>query len=651
MLFKYRKILNEGYNFTNTDEVMSAIKTNQVGVKIDPSFKTEQGSIPTKLAFKKFFERCNQLGIKDTTYGIQVLLSKTTRNTLSNAISEDGIYEFLKSYRKPWVKQLPEYNEFINGKYNKELWHKLEKAIQEEQVKHGKVSKGSGQLKDVKTLYDDGTWKLLQPTSFEGEKAAAFYIKDGKEIPTEWCTRVVKDYYERYTAISPLYIIRNMKTGNSYQLAFTSDGVDFLDQNDENGDEITNGDLSKIPDELLKYIKDPRGGRTLYDFKHRKPEDIPHIKGKINNREVAEHLLDKTEAKYGPVIELKNSVCKKEVTNFSHDISKIDELNSFFNWSNSKYLKVPVEYGKKDKATVYFLKNKPNSLLAITTHVDYETKKRDPDGIIMQKNIDELSQEEKQNLEDVSFEDFGVLKHLEREKGKNIDKAEKYNSKLPDMSDEDYDKFVDNINSRIDFKKSNLFTKLIAFPFPSFGAYSKGGMFSKSLVVELHFEPSYELKQKLKLNKRSAYVLFKHLDKENDENAKALKAVPWNKATSAIVITGPGASDFIQLSQKEFEFCKRVAIEIQKEFIKDPDFRDLNMQRKIDQEAQNKKRNKGKTFSRKDLENLVGKDMAHRLSHLDDEKPGAKIPTHVMNSIEHAAYRPDLYEEINYFDY
>ena len=40
--YKFASLLTEGYNFTNADEVMSAIKTNQVGVKILRFFKDEK---------------------------------------------------------------------------------------------------------------------------------------------------------------------------------------------------------------------------------------------------------------------------------------------------------------------------------------------------------------------------------------------------------------------------------------------------------------------------------------------------------------------------------------------------------------------------------------------------------------------------------
>ena len=126
------------------------------------------------------------------------------------------------------------------------------------------------------------------PQSFEGEKAAAFYIKDGKETPTEWCTRCEKHYYDSYTKQAPLYIIRNMKTGKSYQMAVEGGKgwddeeyaiVHFLDQNDVKGDEITQGDLSKIPNELLKHIPIPVGkakGKTMANYNADKPLPDPN---------------------------------------------------------------------------------------------------------------------------------------------------------------------------------------------------------------------------------------------------------------------------------------------------------------------------------------------------------------------------------------
>ena len=291
--YKYKQILTEGYIFSNVNEVMSALKANKIGVKINNGIKLkiqESKTVGITNALNMFFNKCQQLGIKDTTYGVQILLSKCYSDwSIYHAVENDALYEFLKSYKKPWVKQLPEYQEFMNNEYEEKVWHKLEKAIQEEQTNHGKTAKGSGDSSAFKIAYEDDTWKLIIPSSFEGEKAAAFYIKDGKETPTEWCTRCDKSYYDRYSKNAPLYIIRNMKTGKSYQMAFTKEThwddnksdtkVHFLDQNDVKGDEITTGDLSKIPDELLKHIRIPFGaaeGKTMANFKNEEAAPSPH---------------------------------------------------------------------------------------------------------------------------------------------------------------------------------------------------------------------------------------------------------------------------------------------------------------------------------------------------------------------------------------
>ena len=39
--YKYARLLTEGYNFTNADEVISALKANQIGVKINTGIKTK----------------------------------------------------------------------------------------------------------------------------------------------------------------------------------------------------------------------------------------------------------------------------------------------------------------------------------------------------------------------------------------------------------------------------------------------------------------------------------------------------------------------------------------------------------------------------------------------------------------------------------
>ena len=439
MLDDFRDILLEAYRFTNGNEVMQAIAAKQVGAKIDPSFFEQQGSIPTKLAFENFFKKCNQLGVKDTVYGVQILVSKCTRQNISQAVQNDGLYEFLRSYRKPWVKELQEYKDFSTNKFNPEIWHKFEKAVQAEQVNHGNVAKGSGNLKDVKEVYNDGTWRLLIPSSFEGAKAASYYIEDGKETPTEWCTRCDREYYNSYTEQGPLYIIRNMKTGKSYQMAFEDGSVDFLDQNDEKGDEITKGDLTKIPDSLLKLIKSPINNKTLLDYKNR-PEEVVK-KGMLSAYEAVGggYGFERfSKLKFGKEIEVSNGIVKKEALNYTNDYIHNDRLSNYFNEKDTSV--------KKDKATKYYYKNKPEAWIMFRTSKKYGDKRVIDPGYDCNPRVGELlTRAEISQLRDVALKDYGWEKHSERAESKNdkSNTAEVANAKI----DEAKNKIIAEINS------------------------------------------------------------------------------------------------------------------------------------------------------------------------------------------------------------
>ena len=567
--YKFASLLTEGYNFTNVDEVMSAIKTNQIGVKIDPSYKELNGNTSShvRLNLLKFFNKCERLGIKDTTYGIQLLLSKTNDMTLNRAVINDGLYEFLKSYKKPWVKQLPEYKEIMNKPYDDTLWHDLEKAIQEEQSKHGKSSKGSGQLKDVKTLYDDGTWKMLVPSSFEGEKAAAYYIKDGKETPTNWCTRVSDYHYNHYTEEGPLYIIRNMKTGKSYQLAFTENRVAFLDQNDEKGDEVTNGDLSKIPDELLKLIKHPENGKTLLDYKKRSMDDsIPSKKGRLptNKEFVGPDQLSRPDKntsfiKFGPEInigleiikkhpnisdatdsikDLIKYVCKKEILNFSDEADKMSnydsdaKVNLFFN--NSSYI-------KKGKATAYYFKTKPNALYFLF---------RKNSRIIERgksKKFYDIEPLEQAVIETAAAIDFGIGKHNSRE----LQKLESF----PDAGDlgqkileKSLSQCLNKVNNSNIFENSN-FKKVVHF---SLFCGEIRSIVNETLISRLTLE-----------TKKGHEIILIFFD------SSKRKEVPFNKANCVKILTDSERQD----SGKLFLEAKKIALSLMKEVIKLPEYK------------------------------------------------------------------------------
>lgn len=435
-MYNFEKQLNkylliEAYNWKNGEDVINAIKSKQTGVKTNPMYLEADAAILNR-DFCEFFSRCKKLNINDTTYGIQFLISHTNPGTLSRAVKNDAIYEFLKSYRKPWVKEMDIYKDFMKLQYDEELWHDFEKEIQKEQANHGKSSKGSGDLKDVKVLYSDDTWWLGIPTSFNGEKAIAFYGKKGeKQTPCEWCTRADVEYYNMYThnGEDPLYVIRNWKTGDSYQLAFMEDSVEFLDQYDSKSDEISKGDLSKIPDNLLKLIKH-FGGRTLLDYKNAPLADNEKLKK--NRKYTSNPAKGTADAEYGKPIELENGVVKQEILNFSDEVGKKNAMSAFFDIEGGKYSinKRIVNYSKRAKATKYYMKGHPDAFIVYTA-----TAKGGIDscGIIQSKEYNEQGEDYTSKVEDIADWDFGRTKNLKRQEV-GYDKEKELKSKVQDLN-------------------------------------------------------------------------------------------------------------------------------------------------------------------------------------------------------------------------
>ena len=355
-------------------------------------------------------------------------------------------------------------------------------------------------------------------------------------------------------------------------------------------------------------------------------------------------------------MQLENNVCKKDILNFSYD-SIQDSLTDYF--TSEKPIQVSGKYVKRHKATAYFLKGKEDAMTIFQTLGDNGKSYVDGTFLETKEFNKDLTPDEKNNIFLIAQKDFGITKSRERafaQLDRKDSLMKKYNNKMLNMSQEDYDKIADNINSRLDFRKSKLFKGLNSVHIPYFGRSGEWGtkaMYSRALVKNLSLIPTEELERKLPPSMRNSAVdvIFKNFNDENDGNGKMANTVTWNKANAAILVTGYDRDGYLKLPKEEFELCKKIAIEIQKEFIKDPDYRNLNMKRKIEQTAQSQKENRGKTLTKQQLENTVGKDMAHRLTHLDNEKPGTRFPVHVMKSINQATHRPDLYEGVNYFDY
>lgn len=397
----FDSLLTEAYKINTPDDVIEALKTKQIGAKINPEYynglNIKESYYLEKL--RKFFKKLDEFKIQEKTYATQFLLGHVKPNELTDAITDDCLYTYLSNYKKPWVKDLHLYKQFMaTPNYDRPLWFNFEKTVQDESQKHGKANKGSGDMNGVKVLYpkDEKGWQLLMPLSFQGEKAAAFYGKEGEtQTPTEWCTRAAESWYNKYTDNNshPLYIIRNWKTGKSYQMGFTEDDwsedgkiiVHFLDQNDVKGDDIALGDLTEIPDNLLKLMKVPFGnskGKTLYDYKHAEPVDYEKgLKGFVDKRDQTfkegrpvkdEYFKKVCQLEHVPyedvVKDTGRIMCSVSKGGAYPQSSKGEKISNYYN----KGIKEVNNYGPKAGIRRYYFEKKPATSVEIIATKQYK---------------------------------------------------------------------------------------------------------------------------------------------------------------------------------------------------------------------------------------------------------------------------------------
>ena len=180
----------------------------------------------------------NQILLPDTKWALALYKKKSPRfmEDLYKLHNENGdgyldIFNRLKTINKIQgaesdlgrYKSISELGAFINAKMNElgdeEIWgdnaYRKKKNMSDD-VKSAKD--------DIKVLYEDDTWLILTPNSYE----ASVYWGDG----TEWCTAYKDDrkYYDRYSKEGVLYININKKTGEKFQFHFETES--FMDAND-----------------------------------------------------------------------------------------------------------------------------------------------------------------------------------------------------------------------------------------------------------------------------------------------------------------------------------------------------------------------------------------------------------------------------------
>lgn len=498
------ELLNEAIKIENGKQALDLVLNKKIGVKVRDGWNVDNQEIKNQII--EFFNYIINTFGNDAIYTIQWIVNKDNPSHAihsygKNKESSDALKEMISCRKKPWAKEVPGFND-ISSLNSKEVptttvFHNLEKALQEEGQKHGKHNKGSGEIKDVKKVYDDGTWTLQLPLSFEGAKAASYYGKEGEEQhPTHWCTRADKRYYNMYREDSPLYIIRNMKTGKAYQISFNESEVNFLDQDDVKGDEITKGDVTDIPDDLLDKIK--FNNKSLKDYKHNFQHKLIVKKGQIR------YPTDKlSRAEWSQEIPVSGNIVKRIWTNFkSWDAGEKDPYKEYMIRNKNHY------EGEKHNgqwAVKYY--NKSNPKLFVLFNRIYRNYRinyfEGEHPIAFNKACEEI--------EKVAKKDFGVTKDKERTEQKNKE-TEDFSNLVKKFKEKSNKELVNNVEKETKkveekyLKGSNLFIKSITTTRPR--SFS-GGFLPQELIVSIREKPSQKYVAGVSYMKEENHLKYK----------------------------------------------------------------------------------------------------------------------------------------------
>ena len=342
-------ILAEAVKINNGKEAWELIKSNKIGVKLDPSYKfndDETDKIDTIIM--SMDKMIKSVGANNAPFAVQLAVNKVPLPLLKNATKL--IPDLVKFRNRPWAKQVPGYSDIINLNSKEKLdarkWIKVAEDLEIEEQNHGHSNRN-----EVEEIYNDGTWTMYVPRTWKGAKSVSFYGKKGEiQTPTEWCTRADKSYYDMYSENSPLYIIRNWETGKSYQIAFDKANAYVLDQKDTKGDKFTNGDLEGVPDKLLSKIK--WNGRTLLDFKKE------GSRTERRNGELENPTSDFKDAKWEAPKDEGNGIVSQSMKNLHNDT-------------------------EEDKFTTFMVKGKPFKFDKRNNYAKRYYYKRDPGYVVI----------------------------------------------------------------------------------------------------------------------------------------------------------------------------------------------------------------------------------------------------------------------------
>lgn len=208
--------------------------------------------------------------------------------------SMDAIVQYATSIKSSWIKDLPSYKALCEEIYNPALWHDFEKEAQDfkakKNAKKGKNLTNQEKNRLYDTLYEDNTWGLYVPKSFEGDSELASHIKPFNNFTkTRWCTAASDHYFNYYTrdGKNPLYVIKYFENGEyteAWQLAFIKEGprIELMDKEDERNYIFL---LKNAPKELLMKIVDTsiKGGDKVFPYIISQLEQNPHLVDTLNS--------------------------------------------------------------------------------------------------------------------------------------------------------------------------------------------------------------------------------------------------------------------------------------------------------------------------------------------------------------------------------
>lgn len=269
-------LLNEGRTIKTAKDAIDLLNSGKLagrlgGKKFIPNWVLEDQSSFSQLLYLtlKLFDD-DPSTASDETIQFMIKVSQESAEKWLSVLENntDTLIMLSKAFAAQWFIKSPEFQAQLQkltvAPYNSEDWHNLEKDIQnvfdKRAAKKGKKVSNTNNL--YETLYDDGTWKLCVPKSFEGDIELASHIKpfnSSKNTYTKarWCTAAQQLYYDKYTNdnTNNLWVIQYFVNGEyteGWQLAqSTITHIEFMDKEDEPNYSFV---LENAPIELLKRI-------------------------------------------------------------------------------------------------------------------------------------------------------------------------------------------------------------------------------------------------------------------------------------------------------------------------------------------------------------------------------------------------------------